>query len=318
MEEVVNMKEKIFKRYLQKRLTRDETAKLLNLHPGSVSRLASRYKKEGKEALYPRKPGPKSYNIVHNKTPSFIEDFVVKIAQNNLDKGPMWISERLEQVRGICLHETTIYRILKRRKVRYAHKYRRWINRKPKLYCLEKPGIELQLDASYPFGRQRNIVSFDAIDDCSRFVIAKLYDRENDENAIEFVKYLVKKAPFQIRSLRVDNRYGVRFKKYCESIGIDVIKNDPYHPEQNGKIERFHRTMKNEFFYKFISFYDTMEKIEYKYQQWLFHYNTQRRHGGYGMNRMTPKQKIASTLFLSLNNINFTPQKVTSTMQQYM
>ena len=214
-------------------------------------------------------------------------------------------------MRGICFHETTIYRILKMKKVRYTHEYKRWINKKPKLYCLEKPGIELQFRASYPFGRQRNIVSFDAIDYCSRFVILKLYDRENDENAIEFVKYLVKKAPFRIQSLRVDNRYGMRFKEYCESIGIDIIKNDPYHPEQNGKIERFHRTMKNEFFYKFISFHDTMEKIEYKYQQWLFHYNTHRRHGGYSMNRMTSKQKIVSTLFLSLNNINFTSQRVT-------
>jgi len=36
------------------------------------------------------------------------------------------------------------------------------------------------------------------------------------------------------------------------------------------------------------------------------------------MDRMTPKQKITSTLFLSLNNINLTiPQKVTRTMQQY-
>jgi len=33
---------------------------------------------------------------------------------------------------------------------------------------------------------------------------------------------------------------------------------------------------------------------------------------------MTPKQKIASTLFLSLSNINIKiPQKVTLTMQQY-
>ena len=72
------------------------------------------------------------------------------------------------------------------------------------------------------------------------------------------------------------------------------------------------------FFHRYISLHDTMEEIEYKYQQWICHYNTDRRHGGYGMNRMTPKQKIASTLFLSLSNINIKiPQKVTLTMQQY-
>jgi len=34
------------------------------------------------------------------------------------------------------------------------------------------------------------------------------------------------------------------------------------------------------------------------------------------MDRMTPYQKIASTLFLSLNNINY-PQNVTLTLQPY-
>ena len=34
------------------------------------------------------------------------------------------------------------------------------------------------------------------------------------------------------------------------------------------------------------------------------------------MNRMTPQEKIASTLFLSLNNINY-PQKIALTLLQY-
>ena len=96
-----------------------------------------------------------------------------------------------------------------------------------------------------------------------------------------------------------------------------VIVNNPYTPKQNGKIERFHKTLKREFFWKYCSFHDSIESMQYKYNQWLSYYNTKRRHGGYGMNRMTPYQKIASTLFLSLNNINY-PQNVTLTMQQYM
>jgi transposase InsO family protein len=317
MGEIINMKENIIKRYIAKKINRKETAKLLGMHTNAVSRLVTRYKKERKYALTPKKPGPKSYNVVHNKTPSWIEDIVVMIANDNLDKGPVLIAEKLFDERKIELNSTTVWRILKRRKIRYTQEYKRWIREEPKLYCLDKPGLELQLDACYPFGRQRQLVSFDAIDDCSRYIVAKLYKHEDAESAIDFVKYLIKKAPFQIKRIRVDNRYGAKFKEFCNSIDIEVIQNDPYHPEQNGKIERFHRTVKNEFFFKKISFHDSMEKIEYKYQQWIFHYNTQRKHGGYKMERMTPKQKIALTLFLSLSNINFkTPQKVTSTMQQ--
>jgi hypothetical protein len=50
-------------------------------------------------------------------------------------------------------------------------------------------------------------------------------------------------------------------------------------------------------------------------QQWLAYYNEKRRHGGYGMNRLTPIQKIAAALFNSLNIIP--RKKVTLTMQSY-
>ena len=305
------MKENILKKYINKSINRKETAKLLSMHVNAVSRLTSRYKEEGINALMPKKPGPKSCNPIHNKTSTYIQELVIDIALKNRSKGPVWIAEKLYDDHGVIIDQSTVYRILKREKIRYTHEYKRWIKEKPKLYCLDKPGIELQMDGSYPFGRQRNIVSFDAIDDCSGYVIAKLYKHEDAKSAIDFVNHLIQKTPFKIERIRVDNRYGKEFKEYCNSSRLEVIQNDPYQPQQNGKIERYHRTMKKEFFHKHISFHDSVENIEYKYQQWLCHYNTNRRHGGYGMNRMTPKQKIASTPFLSLSNINIKiPQKV--------
>ncbi len=230
--------------------------------------------------------------------------------------GPQPLSEEIANIYGIELNQTTVWRILARKKIRYTTEYKRWKQEKPELYCLNTPGLELQMDACFPFGRSRRIASFDAIDDCSRYVYAKLYEREDSDSAIDFVKHLVQNAPFRIQSIRVDNRYGKRLNEYCESIGIEIIVNDPYTPKQNGKIERFHKTLKREFFWKYCSFHDDMELLRYKYHQWLDYYNTKRKHGGYDMNRMTPYQKIASTLFLSLNNINY-PQSVTLTLQQY-
>ncbi|MFH0988071.1 MAG: hypothetical protein V1763_01730, partial [Parcubacteria group bacterium] len=57
------------------------------------------------------------------------------------------------------------------------------------------------------------------------------------------------------------------------------------------------------------------EVIDYRLQQWLAYYNEQRRHGGYGMNRLTPIQKLVSVLFNSLNIIP--REKVTLTLQSY-
>ena len=314
--ELIAMKKQVLDKLIIHELTRNQAAGLMRMHPNAVSRLKKRYIEYGSSALMPKKPGPKD-SKTHNRTEEWVENIVVQFAIERSDLGPLPLSEEISNKYGIYLNQSTVWRILSRKKIRYTKEYKRWKQEKPKLYCLNTPGLELQMDACFPFGRSRKIASFDAIDDCSRYVYAKLYKREDDDSAIDFVKHLVKNAPFRIQRIRVDNRYGKRFKKYCESIGIEIIVNDPYTPKQNGKIERFHKTLKREFFWKYCSFHDSVELLQYKYNQWLNHYNTKRKHSGYGMNRMTPYQKIASTLFISLNNINY-PQNVTLTMQQYI
>lgn len=92
------------------------------------------------------------------------------------------------------------------------------------MYCLDIPGEELQLDACYPYGRSRKITCFDAIDDCSRTIFARLYDRETVDNAISFVSELVKRSPFKIQRIRADNRYNSKkFINHCSSLNIEVI-----------------------------------------------------------------------------------------------
>lgn len=311
--ELIAMKKRILDGCIGRQMKCLDGAKLLKMHPKSFSRLKARYEQDGEDVLVPKKTGPKRFRP-QNRTSDDIAVLVCRLALNRPDLGPVPLADMLLDNHGIKLNQTTIWRILKREQIRYSHEYKRW-KHDPKLYCLDTPGLELQLDGSYPFGRSRKIVCFDAIDDCSRWVHGKIYDRETTENAIDFVKRLIGSVPFRIQRIRVDNRYGQKFVDFCNAIGIEVIENDPYCPEQNGKIERFHKTVKREFFWKYCSFSDSTELIQLKLSGWINYYNTKRRHGGYGMDRMTPQQKIASTLFLSLTNIY--PQKVTSILQQY-
>jgi transposase InsO family protein len=226
------------------------------------------------------------------------------------------LRDELEE-KGIYLQQTTIWLILKRNQIRYATNYKR-CKKDPKLYCLETPGEELQLDACHPFGRSRKLTCFDAIDDCSRRIFARLYDRETIENAILFVNDLVKNSPFRIQRIRADNRYkSKRFINHCNALGIEVIINEPYTPEQNDKIERFHKTLKCSFFWKYCSYHDSSECLQLKLNLWTKFYSPKRKHYGYGMNGMTPDAKIVSSLFNSLNVLNTYPQKAASILQQY-
>jgi Integrase core domain len=54
-------------------------------------------------------------------------------------------------------------------------------------------------------------------------------------------------------------------------------------PQTNGFVERFHRTVKEEFFEVALreTFYDSVEALQADLDRWLVHYNTERPHLGY-------------------------------------
>src|SRR3989344_36239 len=285
-EVLIAMKKQLIEGCLKRKMLWKDAAIILQMHAKALSRLKRRYLQYGDAALLGRKPGPKTYSPPVNKTDEGIEDIVVSLALGYPNEGPQVLTDRLLDEYGISKHQSTIWRILKRRKVRYGRNYKRWKD-DPKLYCLDTPGEELQMDARYPYGKSRQICSFDAIDDCTRYIDGKRYDRG--------------------------------FKEYClATYGIEVIANEPYSPEQNGKIERFHKTLKREFFYRYCSFTDSLETINYKYALWLKHYNYGRRHRGLGMKGLTPAQKLTMTMFQgAVNTLIINPQKVTGTLQYY-
>ena len=293
------VKKNTLDRYIKKLLTRTEVSKILGMHPNAVSRLKDYYLKHEDSVLVGRKTGPKKGFRPHNRISEQLEDLIVKEGGKHPEWGPVPLADHIEDIHGVSVNQATIWRVLARAGIRYTTHYKRW-KAEPKPYCLDTPGKVLQMDACYPFGRSRDIASFDAIDDCSRFVYGRAYDCENDQNAMDFVTRLIKAVPFTIQAIRVDNRYGKAFKQYCEEVlGIKVIYNDPYCPQQNGKIERYHKTLKQEFYFRHIAFTDNFDTINYKLALWQHYYNTKRKHTGYGMNSL---KKLVQATYQSLAN----------------
>jgi len=312
--ELIAMKQNILDKCIARQMKCYAGAKLLRMHPKSFSRLKREYLERGISALMPRKPGPKPDSPPPNRTSVHIEHLVCEMAKLNRTATVIELADYFSNL-GMSLNPTTVYRILKRHGIRYSVLYEYKPKNKAKLYCLETPGLELQMDACYPFGRGRKLACFDAIDDCSRLVIAKLYDRENAANAIDFVRYLITKAPFRIQRIRVDNRYGRELKAFCATLGIEVVTIHAYRPQENGKIERFHKTLKENFFFRYCGFDDSMETMQYGLNRWVAYYNEQRKHYGYGMAGLTPREKLAGSLFDSICLIQ--TEKVTLTLQAY-
>lgn len=241
--------------------------------------------------LIPEKSWPKEW-YCRNKTPEAIEEKVAQVAMSHKMEWPLELKYRLEE-QWIIMDQSTVYRILKRRNVRYYKLVQR-PKKIPKLYVLSNPWEEVQIDTSYPFGRHRRFVVYDAIDDCTRTVFSKAYESACIESTMDFINEIVRRMPFSISAIRTDQgrEFSKTITKYLESMWITHIKNEAYHPEHNGKVERYHLTQNKREISKW-PYLISIHEANYMLRQRTSYYNTKRKHTGLWMNRMTPYEKLA-------------------------
>jgi len=73
------------------------------------------------------------------------------------------------------------------------------------------------------------------------------------------------------------------FELYLALNDLEHRRTQVRHPQTNGFVERFHRTLKEEFFEVALreTFYASTEELQDDLDRWLVHYNTERPHLGY-------------------------------------
>jgi transposase InsO family protein len=274
-----------------------DVAEELSLSRQTIHKLLSRYKRYGIDGLLPQKRKTGTGGL--NRTNPVIEQLVIQTAKKNWESGVLELSDILQLEHNITLNASTIWRILKRNDVRYTSSYpntrMKW---KKKLYAHDTPGMELQMDTTYPFGYKQGKVVYTIIDDASRWVFAYSYETASAVNTLDFIQKVLSQAPFTIQKIRSDN--GKEFiarivKALLKERSIEYRQNTPYCPEENGKIERFHGTFKRKCF-RFGGIYPktSLEEMQYKITLFLMYYNNRRRHRGLGMDGMTPAEKLES------------------------
>jgi transposase InsO family protein len=72
----------------------------------------------------------------------------------------------------------------------------------------------------------------------------------------------------------------VLFDRICLNNGIKHRLTAPFSPTTTGKVERFHRTMRDEFFSENV--FDTIEETQVALDAWVVTYNTEREHQSLG------------------------------------
>ena len=295
------MKAALVERILEGKISVTDAARSVKKSRVAMYKWISRFRAAGIEGLLPRKTGPKT-GTTWNRSSAETERVVLQMLDEHHDWNIYDIAAGFPKEHRI--HPCTVWRIWKRHRQGAAAV--RLPRPAPQRYVKESVGEEIQMDTSFPWGRSSGRVCYDCLDDRSRFALARLYTDHTQDSSIAFLQYVIVHAPFIIHAIRTDcgREWSTRFSVACALAGIKHIKNEPYHPEHNGKIEKFHDGLKYRCFYVYLHPSDCIERQNSDLQQWLLWYNYHKIHLGMGMDRKTPAEVVLQSLLSQSSCVN--------------
>ena len=263
------------------------TLKELGVPKSTYYRWQRRYREEGEVGLLDGKPAP---GTVWNRLRPEEERVILTEALQEPDRSPRELACWCTDQAGFSVSESTVYRVLKR------HGLIREVNvvgfPAGKEYRVKTTRVneQWQSDASYFF-----VVGWgwyyliSVLDDYSRFILA--WDLKADMTA-ESISEVVQQAveftglegvPVEDRTrLLTDRGSGYlagAFEDYLRSLSIRHIYCAPHHPQTNGKLERFHETLKARLN---LLIYLSPEALGAAMAEFIEFYNQRRYHEGIG------------------------------------
>jgi len=249
-----------------------------------------------------RTPLHKRRRLVH----PFILDFIVKYRTDHPGTDKVTITPALAaacRLKGIKpVSESTVGRIIhdlklrgrlpKRTKLIYNATFdKQWLKeRKTKRKLRKKnftpmvPGDLVQMDTVSVFAEGVKRYIYTALDVRTRFAFAYAYKTHSSAHASDFLNKFLSVAPFTIKRVQTDN--GGEFAKYfelaCSNKGLIHYFNYPRHPQSNGHLERFNRTIQEQFVYDYLDSIDEPVEFNQALMNYLIWYNTEKVHRGIG------------------------------------
>lgn len=142
-----------------------------------------------------------------------------------------------------------------------------------------QPGELVQLDTLQERTLGEPRYQFTAVDPVTRVAHAQLYKSLTSKSAREFLAELITALPFPLRSVQVDNgsEFKGAFEAACAELGVPLYTIPPRTPKANAKVERLHRTFRDEH-YAFEPPTLTIEEQRAALKAYLHHYNHHRPH----------------------------------------
>lgn len=173
----------------------------------TLERWVAACKKEGAAGLMPRSTRPKTNP---NETPIHIKEQVIDLRRKK-KVCALKLKWKLAK-EGVSIHERTIGKILKIEGM--IRKYRVKKIRYKYVKIPLQPGELIEIDVKYvpEEVEGRRYFQYTAIDCATRWRYLEVYDNQTTLHSILFLKTVLKKFPYRIRSVKTDN--GSIFTNY--------------------------------------------------------------------------------------------------------
>jgi transposase InsO family protein len=256
----------------------------------TAQRWAGRYREHGAAGMHDRPSRP---HRSPRRTPTRMERRILKVRVTR-----RWGPARIGFLLG--LHPSTVYRVLSR----YGMARLTWLDRPTgrvvRRYEHAAPGDLVHLDvkklgripdgggwrvhgrAARPGRKRGQGYSYlhTAVDDHSRLAYSELLADERQETAAAFwtrAHAYFTRCGITVHRVLTDNGSCYRSRVFAAALGdIRHKRTRPYRPATNGKVERFHRTLLEEWAYG--RSYASNSEREAAYPDWLHRYNHHRGH----------------------------------------
>ncbi len=273
---------------LEKEITIRGLAKICPFSERALKYWLARYREKGIQGLLDLSTRP---HCSPSQTPDWIKEKILDLREEKQIGGKkIWWFLTKE---GIKVGERTVNKILfDEGKTRKYRRKRECIYKKKKVTI---PGEIVELDIKYGvhFGFGKWWYQYTAIDVASKWRYLQGFEDMSNQASLEFLDQLIIKTRylFKIKAIKTDNDpvFTNRITGYsksadplnprlhpfdlvCQRAKIIHYLIDPGKPNQNGCVERSHRTDK-EYFYRHLNLPQTLEEYNYKLSLWNKWYN---------------------------------------------
>jgi transposase InsO family protein/transposase-like protein len=278
---------KIINQVQQSCLSKQATLKQLQIAPRTYYRWLREYRRDGIVGLEDKTSEP---SRVWNRLLPDERDMVIEQALIYPEESPRQIALRVTDSCGFSISESSVYRILKARGLIADREEKGFPASKEYSYKPKRINEQWQIDATY-----LRVVGWgwyfliSVLDDVSRRILAWLLQTSIDGAAFSEVLQLalentgLERVPrVQKPRLLSDNGPGLvgqDFQDYLDAVGLTHILASPYHPQTNGKIERYHRSLKE---VVLLIVYGYPWELERGVAGYVTYYNSERYHEALG------------------------------------